>query len=77
MTHENGGDANCDWRAKNNPQRIGKSTERLGNRTSRDHPNNSVIKIGQNTEKNYGDLRQLAITHTPGEDQQNLCVKNP
>ena len=31
---------------------------------------NSIIKIGQNTEKNPGDLRRLAVTKTPLEDHQ-------
>ena len=39
---------------------------RLGNkRTSGDHPNYSIIKNGQNTEKSPGDLRKLVVTHTP------------
>ena len=37
----------------------------LGNkRTSGDHPNHSIIKIGQNTEKSSGDLRRLAVIQT-------------
>ena len=34
-------------------------------RTSRDHPNYQVIKIGQITDKNPGDLRRLAVTQIP------------
>ena len=34
-------------------------------RTSGDHPNNSIIKIGQNTEKSPRDLRTLVVTQTP------------
>ena len=42
--------------------RLEKETGRNGNRRrSRDHPNYSIIKIGQNTEKNPGDLRRLAV----------------
>ena len=38
----------------------------LGNkRTSGDHPNNSIIKIGQCTEKSPSNLRRLAVTQTP------------
>ena len=33
--------------------------------SSRDHPNNSIIKIEQNTEKSPGDLRRLAVSQTP------------
>ena len=32
---------------------------------SGDHPNNSNIENGQNTEKCPGDLRRLAVTQTP------------
>ena len=45
MEHE--GDTNCNWGPWNNPQRIDKGTRRLRNqRTSRDQPDNSIIKIG-------------------------------
>ena len=57
MKHENDGD---NWCAQNNPQRLGKGTERLRNqRTSGDHPDYSIIKISQNTEKSPGDLLSL------------------
>ena len=40
--------------------------ERVGNkRMSRDHPNYSIVKISQNTEKSPGDLKRLAISQTP------------
>ena len=43
---------------------------RLGSwRTSGDNPNDSIIENGQNTEKSRGDLRRLAITQTPVENQ--------
>ena len=32
---------------------------------NRDHPNKSIIKIDQNTEKSPGDLRRLAVTQIP------------
>ena len=61
MEHESNGDTNCNWCTWNNPQRIGKGTEKLGNkRTRRDHQDYS-IKIGQNTEKNAGDLKRLKL----------------
>ena len=45
-------DTCSDWCARYSHQRIGTGTKELGNkRTSRDHPNNSIVKIGQNTEK--------------------------
>ena len=39
---------------------------------SGDHPNDSVIENGQNTEKSPGDLRRLALTQTqtPVNDHQ-------
>ena len=33
---------------------------------SGDYPNDNIIKIDQNTEKNPGDLRRLAVIQTPG-----------
>ena len=40
-----------------------KKTEGVWNRKkSRDHPNYSIVKVGQNTEKSPGDLKKLAIT---------------
>ena len=42
---------------------IDNGTGELGNKkTSGNHPNYSMIKIGQNTEKSPGDLRRLAVT---------------
>ena len=35
-----------------------------------DHPNDSIIENGQNTEKSPRDLRRLAVTQTPVEDLQ-------
>ena len=35
----------------------------MGNRrTNRDHPNYSIVEIGQNIEKSLGDLKRLAVT---------------
>ena len=46
-------------------QRIGTGSGGLWNkRMSGDHPNDSIIKISQNTEKSPGDLRRLAVTQT-------------
>ena len=54
------------------PERLGKGTGKVENRrTNRDHPNHSITKIGQNTEKSPGDLRGL-ITQTPVVDQLRL-----
>ena len=52
MEHESDGDTNCTWCAWYNLQRIDKGTGRLRNkRKSSDHPDYSIIKISQNTEK--------------------------
>ena len=57
---------NCDsntsrnWYAWNNPLKIGKRTGRIENkRTSGNHPDNSIIKIGQNTDKSPRDSRRF------------------
>ena len=43
-------------------------------RTSRDHPDNRIIKINQNTKKSPGDLRRLAVTQTPVRNHQLTLV---
>ena len=51
--------------------RIIKGPGRFGGwRPSGDHPNNSIIGNGQNTEKSPGDLRRLAVTQFPVKDHQ-------
>ena len=63
MKHEGDGDTSCNCCIWNIPQRIGKETGRIRNkRTSGDSPDYSIIEIGQNTEKNPGDLRRLIVT---------------
>ena len=60
MEHEGDDDTNCNWCARNNPQKDGKGTGRLGDkRTSGDYPDYNIIKICQNTEKSRGDLLLL------------------
>ena len=44
----------CGWCIWENPQKFGK-------RTSRDHPEYSIIKIGQNNEKCPGDFLSLKL----------------
>ena len=51
------------------PKDLGKDAERVGNnRTSGDHPDNSIIKISQNTEKSPEDLKRIAVIQTPVKD---------
>ena len=58
MEHENDVYTNYNWCSWYSYQMIIKGTGGLGNkRTSRDHPNYYIIKNGQNTEKNTGDLK--------------------
>ena len=75
MEHESDGDTNCNWCTRYCHQRISTGTWRLGsNRTSGDHPNNSIIKIRQNTEKSPGDTRKFAVTQTPVTNRQLTLV---
>ena len=61
--HESDGDTSSNWCAQNNAQRLGKRMRRQRNqRTSGQHPDYSIIKIGQDTEKSPGDQRRLAAT---------------
>ena len=43
-------------------------------RTSKDHPNYSIIYIDQNTEKNPGELKRLAVTQTPATNHRITLV---
>ena len=50
VEHENSRDINCNWCSWYSHQRIGKGNGGFGNkRVSRDHPNYSIVEIGQNT----------------------------
>ena len=56
--------------------RIGNRTRGLGNkRTSGDHPNYSIVEIGQNTKKNPVVLRRLAVVQTPVGNYQLTPVR--
>ena len=62
MEHEGDSDTICNWCAWYSHQRIGKGTGRLGDKRTRgDHPNYSIIKISQNTERSPGYLRRLSV----------------
>ena len=43
----------------------------------RDHPNNSIIENGQNTEKSSGDLRRLAVTQSSERPSAYADGENP
>ena len=71
VEHESNGYTNCRWCSWYSHQRFGKKTRGLGNKgTSGDHPDNSIIEIGQNTEKSPGDLRRFVVTQTPVKDHR-------
>ena len=71
MENDADGDTSRNWCTRNNPQKLGKGTRILGNkRTRRDHPNYSINKMGQHTEKSPGDLRRIAVTQTPVRKHQ-------
>ena len=47
-------------------------TRRIGNKNTRgDHPNDSNVNIGQNTEKNPGDLKRLVVTDAGAKKKKN------
>ena len=59
MEHEDDDYTNRDWCIKNSNQRIIEENEGLGSwRTSRDHPNYTIVENDQNTEKSPGDIRR-------------------
>ena len=43
-------------------------------RQNGDHPDDSIVEIGQNTEKSQKDLRRIAVTPTPVKDHQLTVV---
>ena len=50
-------------------EKDGTETGELGNkRTSKEHPNYSIVEIDSNTEKSPGNLKRLAITQTPSKN---------
>ena len=70
MEHESDDDTICNQCAQYSYQAICKVTGGLENkRISGDHPNYSII-----TEKSPGDLKRLAVTHTPVEDHPLTLV---
>ena len=75
MVHESDSNTNCYWCARYSHQRIIKRTGGLRNkRTSRDHPNYSIVEISQNNMKSPGDSRRVAVTQTPVENHPLMLV---
>ena len=77
MKHEGDGYVNCNWCTWNNPQKIDNRIRRLKNqKTKRDYQDYCISKIRQNTEKNPGDLRRLALTQTTAKTLNNAGMKD-
>ena len=75
VEHESDGYTHFNWCSWYSHQKIGTRTGGLGNNgTSEDHPDYSIIKIGQNTKKSPGDLRRLAVTQIPVKDYQLTLI---
>ena len=75
MEHESDVDINYNWCAWYSHHIIGTGTGGFGNKRTRgDHPNYNIIEIGQDTKKNLGNLRRLAVTQTPVENHQFTVV---
>ena len=71
MEHDGDRETNCGWCTWDNPQRIGRVTGRVRiKRTSWDHQDYCIIKIGQNTENSPRDLKRIAVTQTPVRNYQ-------
>ena len=71
MEYKYDSETNCNWCTRNDLQRLAKGTGRDENwGTSRSHPNFSIIKMNQNSEKSPGDLKRLVVTQTQGKDHQ-------
>ena len=66
MEYEGDGDTNCNWLTWYTHKKIDNGTGGLGNkRTNGDHTDDSIIKIGKNTEKIHRYLSRHAATPTP------------
>ena len=75
MELESDSHTNCNWNCLYHHQRISTETGELGNkRTNRDHPNNSIVKIRQNTEKSPGDMRRFAFTQSRVRNHRLMLV---
>ena len=75
MDHEGDGGISCNRFTWNDFKMIGKGTGKIGNqKTSRNHPSYSFVKISQNIEKSPGDLRRIAVSQTPVKDHELALV---
>ena len=60
----------CNWCSMFSNQMIVKRIRGLGNNSTSGGNPNDITEIGQNNEKNPGDLRRLVVTQTPVRDHQ-------
>ena len=75
MEHESDGYTNFNWYSWYNHLRAVTRTEGLGNKRRRgDHPNYSIIKIGQNTEESPWRL-ETCCYQTPERNHQLTLVQ--
>ena len=59
-----------DFAVWNGPQRLRKRTGRVENqRKNRNNLDYCIVEIGENTERNPGNLRRLAANQTPVKEQ--------
>ena len=58
MEYEGDSDINFHWRTQYGPKGLERGLEEVED----DHPNYSIVKIGQNTEESPRALRWLAVT---------------
>ena len=76
MEYKGDGDTSHKWCSLYNPQMIGKGTGGHGNKmTNRDHPDYSIIRIGQITEKSLGDMKKFAVNQNLVKNHQRHRVK--
>ncbi len=76
MEHESDIYTTYNWCSWYSHRRMIKWTGGLGNkRTSGDHPNYSIIEINQDIEESPRDLKRLAVTKTPGKNQQLMLTR--
>ena len=78
MEREGDSATNCNWYTRNNPQSISKRTGRLGNkRSSKDHPDYSIVKISQNIKKSPKRHEETCChSNSRGKLSANAGVKN-
>ena len=71
--HESYGDSTCSWCTF--PKAWTKDWNEIESpRKNRDHPDQSIVKISDCTQKSPGDQRRLAVSQIPVKDHQLTLV---